>query len=74
MLSSDQSSKRSKKSTTPVKVKKPKSTRMDTSMSSTLSKKKKDPNILDITFEEDEAELSLSSSDEENGQSRDGCF
>jgi hypothetical protein len=37
-------------------------------MSSTLSKKRKpDPNVLDLTFEEDEPELSLSSSDEESG-------
>jgi hypothetical protein len=42
---------------------------------STSSKKKRtDPNILDLTFEEDDPNLTVSSSDEESGQPREGCY
>ena len=42
---------------------------------STSSKRKRtDPNILDLTFEEDDPNLTVSSSDEESGQPREGCY
>lgn len=77
MLSSDHGSKRS---LTKEKVRKPEELRpkkprkLDTSTSSSVKKRKLDPNFLDITFEEDAPELSFSSSDEESGQPREGCF
>ena len=44
------------------------------SNSTSSRRKKTDPHILDLTFEEDDPEMSLSSSDEESGQPREGCY
>lgn len=75
MLSST-SSKKLKRDGTPERKrdqKKLKSRRLNTSTNSnstTSRRKKTDPNVLDLTFEEDDPYLSLSSSDEESGQPR----
>jgi hypothetical protein len=78
MLSSGGSSKQtSSPERKPEPKKKKQQRRLDASLvsSSTQSKKKRvDPNILDLTFEEDEPEISVSSSDEESGQPREGCY
>lgn len=79
MLSSGSSNKLKRQATPErkIKEKKQKTRRLDTSSmsNSTSSKRKKtDPHVLDLTFEEDDPELSLSSSDEESGQPREGCY